>query len=107
VRRRPYSVILFDEIEKAPSDVFNLLLQVLDDGRLTDVRGITVDFKNTVIIMTSNLVDPVWGARPLKRVIQNEILDELAMQIVEGKIKAGDKVVTSLDDGSMIEFDNL
>jgi ATP-dependent Clp protease ATP-binding subunit ClpB len=55
VRRRPYSVVLFDEIEKAHTDVFNVLLQILDDGRLTDGKGRTVDFKNTVIIMTSNL----------------------------------------------------
>ena len=55
VRRRPYSVVLFDEIEKAHPDVFNVLLQVLDDGRLTDGQGRTVDFKNTVIIMTSNI----------------------------------------------------
>src|SRR4029078_8323835 len=55
VRRRPYSVILFDEIEKAHRDVFNVLLQVLDDGRLTDGQGRTVDFKNSVIVMTSNL----------------------------------------------------
>jgi ATP-dependent Clp protease ATP-binding subunit ClpB len=55
VRRRPYAVILFDEIEKAHPDVFNVLLQVLDDGRLTDSKGRTVDFKNTVLIMTSNL----------------------------------------------------
>jgi ATP-dependent Clp protease ATP-binding subunit ClpB len=55
VRRRPYSVILFDEIEKAHSDVFNVLLQILDDGRLTDSQGRTVDFRNTVIIMTSNI----------------------------------------------------
>jgi ATP-dependent Clp protease ATP-binding subunit ClpB len=55
VRRRPYAVILFDEIEKAHSDVFNILLQILDDGRLTDSKGRTVDFKNTVLIMTSNL----------------------------------------------------
>ena len=55
VRRRPYSVILFDEIEKAHPDVFNVLLQVLDDGRLTDGQGRVVDFKNTIIIMTSNL----------------------------------------------------
>lgn len=59
VRRRPYSVILFDEIEKAHSDVFNILLQVLDDGRLTDGQGRTVDFRNTVIIMTSNVASPV------------------------------------------------
>lgn len=55
VRRRPYQVILFDEVEKAHPDVFNILLQVLDDGRLTDGKGRTVDFKNTIIIMTSNL----------------------------------------------------
>jgi len=194
VRRRPYSVILFDEIEKAHSDVFNLLLQILDDGRLTDGRGRTVDFKNTVIIMTSNLgsdiiqravksggnvtkispidqeelmtlvrqtfrpeflnrvdeivifnplgkeeilkitelqldkvierfkekeitlkidkdvvekiaaegFDPIWGARPLKRAIQNEILDELAMQIVEGKIKAGDTVAAKIDNNRIV-----
>ena len=55
VRRRPYSVVLFDEIEKAHPDVFNMLLQILDDGRLTDGKGRTVDFKNTVVIMTSNV----------------------------------------------------
>ncbi len=55
VRRHPYSVVLFDEVEKAHPDVFNVLLQVLDDGRITDGQGRTVDFKNTVIIMTSNL----------------------------------------------------
>ena len=55
MRRRPYSVVLFDEIEKAHPDVFNVLLQVLDDGRLTDGQGRTVDFKNTVLIMTSNI----------------------------------------------------
>src|SRR2546430_7073828 len=55
VRRRPYSVVLFDEIEKAHPDVFNVLLQILDDGRLTDGQGRTVDFRNTVLIMTSNL----------------------------------------------------
>jgi ATP-dependent Clp protease ATP-binding subunit ClpA len=58
VRRKPYAVILFDEIEKAHPDVFNVLLQVLDDGRLTDSQGRTVDFKNTVIIMTSNIGSP-------------------------------------------------
>jgi ATP-dependent Clp protease ATP-binding subunit ClpB len=59
VRRRPYSVVLFDEIEKAHHDVFNVLLQVLDDGRLTDGQGRTVDFKNTIIIMTSNIGSPL------------------------------------------------
>ena len=55
VRRKPYSVVLFDEIEKAHPDVFNLLLQLLEDGRLTDSKGRTVDFRNTLVIMTSNL----------------------------------------------------
>jgi ATP-dependent Clp protease ATP-binding subunit ClpB len=183
VRRRPYSVILLDEIEKAHPDVFNTLLQVLDDGRLTDGQGRTVNFANTAIIMTSNLgsnyiqewdgkdeekmreevlgavrnyfrpeflnrvddiilfhrlseeqmkkiidiqlermlvnlkeknidleitqeakdflgkegYDPAFGARPLKRAIQNYLLDEIALQIIEGKIKAGDKLKVSLD----------
>ncbi len=64
VRRKPYSVLLLDEVEKAHPDVFNVLLQVLDDGRLTDGQGRTVDFKNTVIVMTSNIGshhDPVHG----------------------------------------------
>ena len=55
VRRHPYSVVLFDEVEKAHPDVFNILLQILDDGRITDSQGRTVDFKNTIIILTSNL----------------------------------------------------
>jgi ATP-dependent Clp protease ATP-binding subunit ClpB len=67
VRRRPYSVVLFDEIEKAHSDVFNILLQILDDGRLTDSKGRVVDFKNTVLIMTSNL-----GSREIQSVGDNE-----------------------------------
>lgn len=199
VRRKPYAVVLFDEIEKAHPDVFNVLLQVLDDGRLTDGRGRTVDFKNTIIIMTSNLgshiiqeyaekfpkggrddidtgnkewgkvtqdvleivrkafrpeflnrideivvfnnltekdltrivdlqleglvkrlrerdislevasevkkfliqegFDPVYGARPLKRAIQNSLTDELALQIIEGKIKDGQKVTAKLEKG--------
>jgi ATP-dependent Clp protease ATP-binding subunit ClpB len=67
VRRRPYSVVLFDEIEKAHPDVFNVLLQILDDGRLTDSKGRTVDFKNTVLIMTSNL-----GSREIQAVADDE-----------------------------------
>ena len=63
VRRKPFSVVLFDEVEKAHPDVFNALLQVLEDGRLTDAQGRAVDFKNTVIIMTSNLGPPTWGRR--------------------------------------------
>ena len=65
VRRRPYSVVLFDEVEKAHPDVFNILLQVLDDGRITDSQGRTVDFKNTILIMTSNIgsVSAGWYGR--------------------------------------------
>ncbi len=184
VRRRPYSIILFDEIEKAHPEVFNVLLQLLDDGRLTDAKGRTVNFKNTVIIMTSNIgsdlilqaggkinedtkkkimqlvhsnfkpefinriddiiifhsltkediekiidlqlnqvkrrlaaknikleftknlikylsaqgFDPMFGARPLKRLIQNAILDELALQIIENKIKENSKVIIDYVD---------
>jgi ATP-dependent Clp protease ATP-binding subunit ClpB len=159
VRRRPYSVVLLDEIEKAHPDVFNVLLQVMDDGRLTDGQGRTVDFTNAVLIMTSNLpgdplaffkpefinrvdeiirfrplteadlgqivgiqlqllqqrlaarrigldvtdaakalvaregYDPAFGARPLKRVIQREIGDRVAVAILEGKVGEGDTVV--------------
>ena len=162
VRRRPYSVVLLDEVEKAHADVFNVLLQVLDDGRLTDGQGRTVDFKNTVLIMTSNIpggregvelhfrpefvnrlddivefdalsrdelteivdlqvarlvgrvrergveieltdaarvllgdlgYDPIYGARPLKRVIQKRLVDRLAMGILQGEFAAGDRVV--------------
>jgi ATP-dependent Clp protease ATP-binding subunit ClpB len=158
VRRRPYAVVLLDEVEKAHSDVFNVLLQLLDDGRLTDGQGRTVDFTNTVLIMTSNLpgdprdffrpefinrvdeivrfrelteadlggivaiqlehlrsrledrritmevddeamaklahdgYDPAFGARPLKRLIQREIGDRLAMEILEGKLPEGSEV---------------
>jgi ATP-dependent Clp protease ATP-binding subunit ClpB len=78
VRRRPYSVVLFDEIEKAHSEVFNILLQLLDDGRLTDGRGRTVDFRNTVVIMTSNLGNELWigrdGAANVDRAMINTIL---------------------------------
>jgi len=183
VRRRPYSIVLLDEIEKAHAEVFNVLLQILDDGRLTDGHGRTVDFKNAVIIMTSNIgsqwivdlgekdydemrrrvmdavkaqfkpeflnrideliifhglgleqikaivdiqvkrlqqrlsekqiqlritdkakewlakegFDPAYGARPLKRVIQKEIQDQLAMRLLEGKFKDGDIVATDVD----------
>ncbi|MGC8512786.1 MAG: ATP-dependent chaperone ClpB [Acidimicrobiales bacterium] len=167
VRRRPYSVVLLDEIEKAHPDVFNILLQVLDDGRLTDGQGRTVDFTNTVVIMTSNhrgdlagvfkpefinrideivrfseltehdleavvdiqlrglerrlaerrltLVvteqakawlaktgyDPAFGARPLKRLIQREIADPLALALLEGRFSDGDTVTvdSSASDG--------
>lgn len=82
VRRKPYSVILFDEIEKAHHDVFNLLLQVLDDGRLTDSQGRTVDFKNTVIIMTSNLgshhlIDSIGFDGQISETARNQVMQEL------------------------------
>ena len=64
VRRRPYQVILFDEVEKAHPDVFNVLLQVLDDGRLTDGQGRTVDFRNTLIVLTSNLGSDILASLP-------------------------------------------
>jgi ATP-dependent Clp protease ATP-binding subunit ClpB len=188
VRRRPYAVILFDEIEKAHPEVFNILLQLLDDGRLTDSKGRAVNFKNTIIIMTSNIgssaiqeaggritenvkkkvldlmqgsfkpefinrideiiffhaltprqireivdlqleeiesrlkekrirlqvsnavkdyladkgFNPAYGARPLKRVIQNELLDELALQIIEGKIKEKATVRAELKNEKII-----
>ena len=157
VRRRPYAVLLLDEIEKAHPDVFNTLLQVMDDGRLTDGQGRTVDFKNVVLVMTSNTqdvegtfkpefinrlddivafhaldrahigaivdrqvallvrrvrergieieltpaarellgtlgYDPVYGARPLKRVIQKRLVDRLALAILRGAFAAGDTV---------------
>jgi ATP-dependent Clp protease ATP-binding subunit ClpB len=168
VRRRPYAVVLLDEIEKAHSDVFNVLLQLLDDGRLTDGQGRTVDFTNTVLIMTSNLpgdprdffkpefinrideivrfrelteddlgriveiqlrglrdrlaarridlevtdaatttlahqgYDPSFGARPLKRVIQRELADKLAMLLLDGKIGEGDTVTVDAVDGALV-----
>ena len=188
VRRRPYQVILFDEIEKAHNDVFNILLQVLDDGRLTDGQGHTVDFRNTLIVLTSNLgseylaalpegqpaeaardqvmevvrrsfrpeflnrldeiilfnrlgrnemkrivdiqlrhlqqlladrkivleisdkaktwlantgYDPVYGARPLKRVIQRELQNPLATSLLSGVIKDGETVRVSVQDGRL------
>jgi len=168
VRRRPYAVILLDEIEKAHPDVFNILLQVLDDGRLTDGQGRTVDFTNTVLIMTSNLpgdpltlfkpefvnrideivrfrsltaddlsrivdiqleglrarlaarritlvvtpeaeaamatagFDPAFGARPLKRVIQREIGDRLAILLLEGAVGDGTTVTVGATEDNEI-----
>ena len=83
VRRKPYSVILFDEIEKAHPDVFNILLQVLDDGRITDSQGRTVDFKNTIIILTSNLGSDYI----LEGIDENGELQEEAKQQVENLLK--------------------
>src|SRR5207302_969037 len=125
VRRRPYSVLLFDEVEKAHNDVFNLLLQVLDDGRLTDGRGRLADFSNTVVIMTSNigsqkiledkelkvsltdaardrLVDlgyePGFGARPLRRAILREVQDPLAEEILKGGYPPGTTIRVDVKD---------
>ena len=112
VRRRPYAVVLFDEIEKAHHDVFNVLLQILDDGRLTDAQGRTVDFKNTVIIMTSNAgsplileaasegaVDPAAWARTEEQVIgvlrqqfRPEFLNRVDDIIVFHPLSADDKI---------------
>ena len=87
VRRRPYSVILFDEIEKAHNDVFNVLLQILDDGRLTDSKGRTVDFKNTVIIMTSNLGAQFLNSDALASPEAFERASEQVMQVVQGHFR--------------------
>ena len=194
VRRRPYSVVLFDEIEKAHPDVFNVLLQVLDDGRLTDGQGRTVDFKNTIVIMARNIgspiiqeyfmegknstsakmamedkvmgelkkhfrpeflnrvddviifqsldeeelakiveiqvthlekrlaqqnltlqldagakkllaregYDPQFGARPLKRTIQEQLLNPLSLRLLEGEFKPGDKIKVTADDDKLV-----
>jgi ATP-dependent Clp protease ATP-binding subunit ClpB len=188
VRRRPYSVVLFDEIEKAHPEVLNVLLQLLDDGRLTDGKGRTVDFKNVVVIMTSNLgshliaehtgdltegirrqvtealrqhfrpeflnrvdeviffhalglehmkaivdiqirgllkrleerkihvelteaaknflvsegYDPMYGARPLKRTIQRRVLDPLALRVLEGEFREGDRITVDVGDNELI-----
>jgi ATP-dependent Clp protease ATP-binding subunit ClpB len=168
VRRRPYSVVLLDEIEKAHPDVFNVLLQLMDDGRLTDGQGRTVDFTNVVLIMTSNLpgdprdffkpefinriddivrfrelteedlrrivriqlraleqrlagkrislvvtdaaadalaregFDPAYGARPLKRVIQRELGDRLALALLEGRYSEGDTITVDVDPSGAV-----
>jgi ATP-dependent Clp protease ATP-binding subunit ClpB len=79
VRRKPYSVVLFDEVEKAHPDVFNMLLQVLDDGRLTDNKGVTVDFSNTIIILTSNIAsDKIINSAP-SEALDAEVMGELKM----------------------------
>jgi ATP-dependent Clp protease ATP-binding subunit ClpB len=193
IRRRPYSVVLFDEIEKAHPDVFNVLLQILEDGRLTDGQGRTVDFRNVVVIMTSNLgssyittigkgnedemrmrvmealrasfrpeflnridetviftaltrnqigeildiqlatiakrlsdrqitvqltpaakewltnrgYDPVFGARPLKRLLRKEVLDPLAMRVLSGELRDGEVVTVDNIDGQLSFHANI
>ena len=99
VRRRPYSVLLFDEIEKAHPDVFNMFLQILDDGRLTDNKGKTVDFKNTIIIMTSNI-----GSQYLLDNEGEEVSDEnreLVMQALRSKFKP--EFLNRVDDTIMFK----
>lgn len=188
VRRKPYSIVLFDEIEKAHPHVFNIFLQLLDEGRLTDSKGVTVDFRNTIIIMTSNIgsdvirehqnsdrdklekeiwdilhhsfkpeflnrldtvviynslspkeilqiteqqleqvkirmaendinleitddltmhfaeigYDPVFGARPLRRVIEEKLVDEIAIRVIDGQIKSGDSLTPKVVNGEVI-----
>ena len=87
VRRRPYQVVLFDEIEKAHPDVFNVLLQVLDDGRLTDGQGRTVDFRNTLIVMTSNLGAEYLVNQPEGQ--DTEAVRDQVMAIVRAQLPAG------------------
>jgi len=82
VRRKPYAVVLFDEVEKAHPDVFNVLLQVLDDGRITDAQGRTVDFKNTIIIMTSNL-----GSRHLLEGVSGDTISESVRESVMTEVR--------------------
>jgi len=87
VRRRPYAVVLFDEIEKAHPDVFNILLQIMDDGRLTDGKGRVVDFKNTIIIMTSNLGSSYLHAENLRSPADFEKASEQVMEALHGHFR--------------------
>src|SRR5262249_46983359 len=98
VRRRPYAVVLFDEIEKAHHDVFNLLLQILDDGRLTDSQGRTVDFRNTVLIMTSNVGSQLLqagreGGRDLADKTRQLVLGALRGEFRPEFVTRGDEIV--------------
>ena len=122
VRRRPYAVILFDEVEKAHPDVFNVLLQVLDDGRLTDSKGRTVDFKNTVLIMTSNIgasqLTTAWAEAPdgfedakvrvldeLKKHFRPEFLNRVDDNVVFHAL--GEDQLTHIIDLRLTELENL
>ena len=119
VRRKPYSVVLFDEIEKAPPDVFNILLQVLDDGRLTDNKGRTVNFKNTIIIMTSNLGSQIirerfehLNAQNRAEVIektQNEVFNLLKAQMRPEFLNRIDEIImfTPLDENEIAQIVRL
>jgi len=93
VRRRPYSVVLFDEIEKAHGDVFNVLLQLLDDGRLTDGHGRTVDFRNTVVIMTSNLGSHLFGEEQDPKRLRRDIMDVLKQSLRPEFLNRIDEIV--------------
>ena len=115
VRRRPYSVVLFDEIEKAHHDVFNVLLQVLDDGRLTDGQGRTVDFKNTIVIMTSNLGSPIIQeyfldghkpTRPSHQAMEDKVLAELKRHFRPEFLNRVDDVIIfqSLDEEELAQI---
>jgi ATP-dependent Clp protease ATP-binding subunit ClpC len=113
VRRRPYSVVLFDEIEKAHDDVFNILLQILDDGRLTDAQGRTVDFKNTVVIMTSNLGADRIQAHTRKKESFEELKEDL-MQILKRSFRPEfinriDEIIVfrALTDEQLVEITKL
>ena len=83
VRRKPYSVVLFDEIEKAHPDVFNIMLQIFDDGRLTDSKGRTVDFKNTLIIMTSNIGSDIILENTINSIVSNTSFEETKDKVLE------------------------
>ena len=98
VRRNPYSIVLFDEIEKAHPDVFNILLQILDDGRITDSEGRTVDFKNTIIIMTSNL-----GSDIILNHNNDDNRDELVMNILKSKFRP--ELINRIDE--IVIFNSL
>jgi ATP-dependent Clp protease ATP-binding subunit ClpB len=98
VRRRPYSVVLFDEIEKAHPEVLNVMLQLLDDGRLTDGKGRTVDFKNTVVIMTSNIgshfiAETVVKGEPLTEGVKREVMDALRAHFRPEFINRVDEII--------------
>ncbi|MCL1897106.1 MAG: AAA family ATPase, partial [Clostridiales bacterium] len=111
VRRRPYSVILFDEIEKAHPDVFNALLQLLDDGRLTDNQGRTVDFKNTIIIMTSNigspfLIENIRDDGSIDEEIKDSVRDEMKMHFRPEFLNRVDDIVvfSPLTEGDVVKI---
>jgi len=94
VRRRPYCVVLFDEIEKAHPDVFNVLLQLLDDGRLTDGQGRTVDFRNTLVIMTSNLGSELWLGDKDIEITRNTITQVLRAHFKPEFLNRIDEIIT-------------